>query len=431
MKKDHLVRARPTVETDVDVLTAAYKRVEVAFERFDNVIVSFSGGKDSTIVLEIALDVAEKLGRLPLDVVHYDEEAIPYETEHYVRRRADDPRIKMQWLCAPVKHYNGCSGKQPWWSPWDPNEKEKWVRQLPDHHTVTTDLPGFTAEEIGKLAPEDRPTIPEANSWLLRPETWGNVAVLMGIRADESIIRHRAVVQRKVDNYIIANAAPEHGGGQGNCSKVYPIYDMSDVDLWTIVKQKGWDYNSAYDIMEAIGIPRIDQRCAPPFGTEPMRALWTFAVAFPDIWDKMQTRVAGAATAARYAHTELYAYGKIDKPEHLTWEEAITQALQKHDDEIRTKTAARIKTEIKGHYRKTDEPILEVTTHPDTGVSWKYLYMLAVRSDPKNRKTLAYKTGNEKWREKYDAELARLKATGRIQGTKILVEPAHDEGGTR
>ena len=77
----------------------------------------------------------------------------------------------------------------------------------------------------------------------------------------------------------------------------------------TAPAQFGWDHNAAYDVMEYAGISHNDQRCAPPYGEEPMRGLWTFAVCFPEIWDKMSRRVPGAATAARYSTTELYAFG--------------------------------------------------------------------------------------------------------------------------
>jgi predicted phosphoadenosine phosphosulfate sulfurtransferase len=55
-------------------------------------VVSFSGGKDSTAVLNTALVVAKELGRLPLDVVFFDEEAIHPPTIEYVERVRQAPR---------------------------------------------------------------------------------------------------------------------------------------------------------------------------------------------------------------------------------------------------------------------------------------------------------------------------------------------------
>ena len=92
-----------------NVWDLALDRARTAFDIFDHCFVAFSGGKDSTAVLEVAMKAAEEMGKLPLRVVFWDEEAIPYETEDYVRRRATDERTTMEWYCLPVHHRNACS----------------------------------------------------------------------------------------------------------------------------------------------------------------------------------------------------------------------------------------------------------------------------------------------------------------------------------
>jgi predicted phosphoadenosine phosphosulfate sulfurtransferase len=139
--------------------------------------------------------------------------------------------------------------------------------------------------------------------------------------------------------------------------------------------------------MEQAGMSHNDQRCAPPFGEEPMRGLWTFACCFPDIWDKMQTRVPGAATGARYATSELYSFDKVpDKPGNVAWEQWIRHWLDKHPEPQRGDVAKRIRSWIDTHYRKTTEPILPKTPHPLTGICWNFLLTIAVRGDFKDRK---------------------------------------------
>ena len=47
-----------------NVLEAARERIAWVFDEFDGEIeVAFSGGKDSTVILELALEEAEKRGR--------------------------------------------------------------------------------------------------------------------------------------------------------------------------------------------------------------------------------------------------------------------------------------------------------------------------------------------------------------------------------
>jgi predicted phosphoadenosine phosphosulfate sulfurtransferase len=185
-----------------DTYEAALDRVRETYKRFDHVFVSFSGGKDSTATLHVALDVAHELGQLPLRVVFFDEECISYETEDYVRRVAARPDVELEWWCLPVRHRNACSPEAPFWWPWAPEDRERWVRPLPTE--ALTELEGFPVEP-----PDARLTIPEAASELVSPfDRFGRSAMLMGIRAEESLIRHRAIGNKRSDNYVIPKHNP-------------------------------------------------------------------------------------------------------------------------------------------------------------------------------------------------------------------------------
>jgi predicted phosphoadenosine phosphosulfate sulfurtransferase len=65
----------PTYYGNKTVYEMALERIEYIFDEFENVSVNFSGGKDSTVTLNLALTVAEKKGRLPLKVMFIDQEA--------------------------------------------------------------------------------------------------------------------------------------------------------------------------------------------------------------------------------------------------------------------------------------------------------------------------------------------------------------------
>ena len=41
---------------DIDVYTALQKRLDYIFQEFDNIYVSFSGGKDSGLLLHLVMD---------------------------------------------------------------------------------------------------------------------------------------------------------------------------------------------------------------------------------------------------------------------------------------------------------------------------------------------------------------------------------------
>lgn len=415
------VHALPRKALDQDVYSLACERVAETFERFDHVYVSFSGGKDSTAVLNVALEVVHSDPRfarhLPLRAVFSDEECIPYQTEEYVRRVAQRDDVTLEWYCLPVQHRNACSREHPYWWPWAPEARELWARPMPPEGI--TELEGFTV-----WPPDSRPSWPNTSAFIAPP--WrGNTAALMGIRAQESPTRKRAVSlpgrERNWLAYVgggLAGTASQ-GNTYGNYWKAYPIYDWVTEDVWTAPALKGWDYNHAYDLMEMAGVTAHGQRCSPAFGEEPMQKLYQYAECFPDVWERMVARVPGVGSAYRYARTELYGYGsRPEKPVGTTWPEYIAHYLTQHAAAAQGKIAARLKDIIARHYRQTSMPIAPKHPHPDTGVSWDFLLMIAMRGDFKERKQPKHKTrSDDEWQRtawrRYSDDLAQTLQEGR------------------
>jgi predicted phosphoadenosine phosphosulfate sulfurtransferase len=355
------------VVDDENVYEAARRRFIELFDRFDKVVVSFSGGKDSTVCLNLALEVAEQMGKLPLDVYFWDEEAIHPETIEYVERVRRDPRVRFKWLCIPIKHRNACSRKEPYWYPWNPADKDKWVRPMPEG--AITEMEGFY---WGAGVPEI--------AHLVYPKSCGSIADVRGIRADESLRRYRSVAMKKHDNWINA----PRDGYSFPCS---PIYDWTSFDVWVAPQRFGWDYNRTYDIMRLAGMTLNDQRVCPPYGEEPLSGLWIYAQCWPEMWHKMIARVPGAATAGRYATTELYGYGKLSKPPGTTWREWAYRQLDLYPAAYRKIIAANLVALIREHKSKSNRPIPEDQADPLTGLSWKFLAMIVNRGDLKGRRS--------------------------------------------
>ena len=194
---------------DKNVFEASLERMNYLYDCYDDIIVSFSGGKDSTACLQLALIVAEERGKLPLNVHFYDEEAIPWECIDYVKRVADDPRINMTWFCLPVQHRNAASNDATYWYCWDPEFKDKWVRPLPEEYNPILTHPKF---KKGMSFQEF------ADEYVV-----GNVALVMGIRTEESIRRYQVIAKKANDAFISRGKF---------CTKAYPIYDWSSIDVW-------------------------------------------------------------------------------------------------------------------------------------------------------------------------------------------------------
>ena len=356
------------VVEDVNVYDASIKRFRYLFDNFDKVVVSFSGGKDSTVCLNLALEVAREKNKLPLDVYFWDEEAIHPETIDYVERVRVNPEVRLKWLCIPIRHRNACSRKEPYWQCWDPAKKDVWVRDMPDNPNVVTELKEFKWGD----------SVPDIAHYVYGPEH-GTVADVRGIRADESLRRYRSVAQKTKDNWI-------GGPRNGHNYPVSPIYDWTTFDVWTAPRLFGWDYNTSYDIMSMMGVSPSSQRVCPPYGEEPLGGLWIYAQGWPQMWHKMIGRVHGASTAGRYANTELYGFGKLQLPQGMTWRDWTYALLELYPKDLKAKVAQNIVALINQHKSKTNRPIHE--TEPDlmTGLSWKFLAMIANRGDLKERR---------------------------------------------
>jgi len=363
-----MTKVRKKEYKGIDVYQAALERTRDLFRRFDKICVSFSGGKDSTAVLNVALDVAHERGDTPIDVVFFDEEAIHPPTIEYVNRIRQRDDVNLYWYCLEFKHRNACSNEEPYWYCWDRYKKDYWVRPMPE--CAITEHPrferGMTFQEWGKD---------------IYPRSSKSIAMLTGIRTEESLRRYQVIAKKKNDVYF--NSKSE---GRTNTFRAFPVYDWSSKDVWLAVTKHGWDYNRTYDYFNKTELHNLflKQRVCPPFGEEPIRGLHLYAECFPELWHKMIYRVKGAATAYRYANTHLYSNANT-KPADLTYQEYIYVILDSFDQESRNALKRQLNMYIKKHFRHTSQEIPEYEHHPLSGISWRFLCGVAIRGDFKSR----------------------------------------------
>lgn len=364
------VRKKQYKETNV--YEEALNRIRHIYDRFDKVVVSFSGGKDSTAVLNLALIVAKERNKLPLEVCFFDEEAIHPPTIEYVSRVANMPEIKLDWYCLEFKHRNACSNEEPFWYTWDSEKKDLWVRDMPTDINPITHHTNF---QKGMSFQEFAPHMYDRRN--------GSVGMLTGIRTQESLRRFQVIAKKKNDAYI--NSKAEQGKNQYRC---FPIYDWSSKDVWLAVTKNNWDYNRTYDLFNQTKMHNnfLQQRVCPPFGEEPIRGLWLYSQCFPEMWHKMLNRVSGVATAWRYANTELYS-SSAKKPDGLSYMQYLNVILDSYDHDHKEMVKRKIQSYINLHRKRTSQIIKETEAHPITGVSYKWLCKVAIRGDFKGRQS--------------------------------------------
>ncbi|MEG7070098.1 phosphoadenosine phosphosulfate reductase family protein, partial [Pseudomonas aeruginosa] len=175
---------------DADVHAATLSRLRLVFRNFERVCVAFSGGKDSSVTLQLALDVARELGRSPVDVLFIDLEGQYQATIDHVSEMLGHPDVRPWWVCLPLNLRNASSLEEPYWCCWEPGAEADWVRPLPKHPGVISD-PGFFPFYRYRMEFEE--FVAGFNAWLSREEP---TAFLVGIRSDESLNRYLAVKRR-------------------------------------------------------------------------------------------------------------------------------------------------------------------------------------------------------------------------------------------
>lgn len=356
------------VFTQRSVLEAAMERINHIFDIFDKVAVSFSGGKDSTVVLNLVLKVAKERNKLPLQVMFFDEEINTPLTLEYMQRIRENKDLDLQWYCLPFKHRNGCTtdSADAWWYCWDKSKKHLWCNDMPVY--AITDHPKF---EKGMM-------YMNFINHIFDPSL--RVAICTGIRAEESPRRQSMAMSKRHENYIFVDE------NQRNISRIIPIYDWSRNDVWMLVKEWGLDYNKHYDLvnMTKMNGHYLKQRVTGnPFGEEPLRGAWMYSECFPELFNKMLKRVPGFETAWRYSNTDLYLGG--GKPDGMSWREYLELILSGMDNDMEFHMREHIKNGLRMHFNKTNDQIHDEIPHAYSGFSWKFLCSVVLRGDLKGR----------------------------------------------
>lgn len=361
----------------MNVYEAAKKRIGYLFDEFENVLVSFSGGKDSGVMLEIAYDYAKENNMLhKLSMVHMDYEAQYQMTTDYVEetfKRMSD--IGRYWLCLPIYAQCACRMDAAYWIPWEKSKKDIWCREMPKYdYVINEDNMDFEIRKSDFEMPKD--------FYRSFVEKNGRTVSLVGIRMQESYARQKVIrsmegtiSKYKGNNYIVDNVADV------NLFTAYPLYDWKTEDIWVYNAKFGKPYNRLYDLFYRAGQSIDNMRVASPFNDCGIHTLKLYKVIDPNNWGKMIGRVNGVNMAGLYGGTTAMGWKKITLPKGHTWKSycyfllsTLEPKLRKHYERILA-TSIRYWCEEGGFVAEDVVPelkTLEGIEYEDKGVSKRY-----------------------------------------------------------
>ena len=252
---------KKTITGTKNVYELAQERLKVIFNEFDNIYVSFSGGKDSGVLLNMCIDYIRRNNlKIRLGVFHMDYEIQYKMTIDYVDRilEANKDILDVYRVCVPFRVSTCTSMYQSFWRPWEDNKKDIWVRSMPKKAMKKEDFPFYNTTMW------DYEFQMRFAQWIHQKKDAVRTCCLIGIQ---------------------------------------------------------WDYNILYDLYYRAGVNLERQRVASPFINEAQESLALYRVLDPNTWGKMIGRVNGVNFTGMYGGTHAMGWQSVKLPEGYTWRE--------------------------------------------------------------------------------------------------------------
>ena len=275
-----------------NVYEAALERIAWLFDEFPNVVVSVSGGKDSTVIFELALRVAREKGRLPLQVMFIDQEgewASTVEQMQYMMHHKD---VKPMWYLMPLRLFNATSGEDHWLMCWDPASEADWI------HPLDPASEGYRVNDYGT----DR--FKDLFGAIINKEFAGTpTANIGGVRAEESTSRLVGLQHLAKYKWVtwgaILDAKLSH-------YTFYPLYDWSYTDVWKAIHENHWPYNRLYDLLYQKGIQPMNMRVSNLHHETAVTQLFNLQEFEPETYARLTNRLKGIDMAGKLGFDDYF-----------------------------------------------------------------------------------------------------------------------------
>ncbi|OGS40527.1 MAG: hypothetical protein A3K77_00855 [Euryarchaeota archaeon RBG_13_31_8] len=286
------------VYTNKTVIQATRERIEMLFDNFKTIHISISSGKDSCVLYHLCLQEAIKRNQ-QITAFFLDQEAEYENTIIVIKDMMQHENVIPKWFQIPIYMTNATSYSEYFLYAW--GEGEKWMRDKDQLgiHSIKEDYPKRFYDFF---------------KWYEQKNT--DAAYLVGLRADEGIMRYRAVTKYPGWNNI------KWGTVDNNVKIFYPIYDWTIYDVWKFIYDYNIKYNKIYDYMFMDGQSIYNKmRISNLIHEKSFHCLVDLPRYEPETFNRLCERIGGIATAARYASEKLVFSNKILPKHYKTWKE--------------------------------------------------------------------------------------------------------------
>lgn len=280
-----------TIYLKKNVLDAARDRIRWIFDEFENVVASVSGGKDSTVIWELTLEIAREKGRLPLRTLFVDQEAEWSYTIDIMRYMMSHPDVEPWWYQIPIKIENSSTFESVYQNCWGVGEE--WLRpKEEDPRTIKENTYGFetwSAGMFGKIAAKDFPN--------------QKTAFIAGVRAEEAPKRRVGLTSTATYKHVTWGAKLTN---KGEYYTLYPLYDWSYTDIWKAIHEYKWVYNKVYDYFYMYGVKTQQMRVSNLHHETAINSLFIVQEIDADVYSALTKRMKGIDAAGKIGKKDFF-----------------------------------------------------------------------------------------------------------------------------